>query len=76
MLLTDGAVEIQNIGGETLGLDGLISLLQALHYPQAPLSIERLHERLLRFSSDIRLEDDLTLLEIRFLGDARGQPPE
>lgn len=46
---------------------GLIDILNKLDYPRSPLQIETLQKELLNYSDGIRLEDDLTLLEVRFL---------
>jgi sigma-B regulation protein RsbU (phosphoserine phosphatase) len=70
LLFTDGAVEIHNAEGRMLGTGGLIDLLHALDYPRTRLQIEPLQEALLRFSDELRLTDDLTLLEIRFAATA------
>ncbi len=66
LLFSDGAVEIGNADDQMLGIDGLVDVLKALGYPRAELQMEVLEERLLRYSNAIRLEDDLTLLEVRF----------
>jgi PAS domain S-box-containing protein len=66
LLMSDGAVEIHNAQGEMLGIDGLVRILQETGYPSAGLQISAIEERLLRFSNDIRLTDDLTFIEVRF----------
>lgn len=66
LMLTDGAIEIESAEGGMLGVDGLIGILRDLHYPREALRIEALHWALLSFSNALRLEDDLTLLEMRF----------
>lgn len=66
LLFSDGAIEIYNARGEMLGSDGLTGILRGLSYPQQPLPITALHEALLTYSNDIRLDDDLTFLEMRF----------
>jgi phosphoserine phosphatase RsbU/P len=66
LMFTDGAVEIHDAGGRMLGTEGLIGILNSLGYPESSLGIEPLEEALLNFSNGIRLDDDLTLLEIRF----------
>jgi len=68
LLFSDGAVEIVNAGDEMLGVAGLVRLLKNQGYPRSPLQLETLEEQLLRYSNAIRLEDDLTLLEARFVG--------
>jgi len=49
-----------------LGTEGLIGILNSLEYPKSGIRIEPLQEALLSFSNGIRLDDDLTLLEVRF----------
>jgi phosphoserine phosphatase RsbU/P len=66
LMFTDGAVEINDAAGRMLGADGLTGILRSLGYPESRLGIEPLEEALLNFSSGIRLDDDLTLLEVRF----------
>jgi len=66
LMFTDGAVEISDAAGRMLGTEGLIRTLNSLGYPESSLGIEPLEEALLNFSNGIRLDDDLTLLEVRF----------
>ena len=66
LLFSDGAVEIENVNGSLLDSDGLIGILRGLDYPKSPLQMVSLEEALLRYSNAIRLEDDLTLIEIQF----------
>lgn len=66
LLFSDGAVEVQNAAGKLLGTDGLIKILKSQGYPQADIQMEALEEELLKYSNAIRLEDDLTLIEVRF----------
>lgn len=68
LLFSDGALEIRSAGGEWLGVDGFIRILQALNYPEKPLRMAALEEQLLKFSNEIRLQDDITIIEARFLG--------
>ncbi len=68
LLFSDGALEIENAAGEILGVGGLIGLLQEMDYPRTPLSMPALEERLLKFSNAIRMSDDITIVEVRFLG--------
>jgi sigma-B regulation protein RsbU (phosphoserine phosphatase) len=65
LLFSDGAEEVHNAAGEMLGLDGLLGILQKQGYPQADIQMDALEEQLLKFSNGIRLEDDLTFIEIR-----------
>jgi sigma-B regulation protein RsbU (phosphoserine phosphatase) len=67
LLFSDGAFEIHNAAGEILGVDGLMGLLQEMGYPRTPLSMPALEERLLKFSNAIRMPDDTTIVEARFV---------
>jgi hypothetical protein len=40
-------------------------------YPDSSEKMERLEEELLKFSNQIRLDDDLTFLGIHFVGDSQ-----
>jgi PAS domain S-box-containing protein len=66
LLFSDGAVEVKNAEGILLGTEGLIRILKKQGYPQKPLQKEALEEELLKYSNSIRLDDDLTIIEIRF----------
>jgi serine phosphatase RsbU (regulator of sigma subunit) len=66
--VSDGAIEIHNSDGDMLGSNGLVQMLQAHGYPGAPLPIKQVEDELLRYSNAIRLSDDVTLVEVRFLG--------
>ncbi|HLA86045.1 MAG TPA: SpoIIE family protein phosphatase [Thermoguttaceae bacterium] len=66
LLFTDGAVDVYNAAGESLGIERLACLLADQEYPLKPIQMDRLEEGLLKFSSGIRLEDDLTLVEASF----------
>ena len=68
LLFSDGAVEIENAQGEWLGIDGLVHILKSLDYPIVQLSMDALEKELLKFSNDIRLQDDITIIEVRFMG--------
>jgi len=68
LLFCDGAIEIENAKGEWLGTDGLVKILKKLDYPNLPLNMDELENDLLKFSNDIRLQDDITIIEIRFTG--------
>jgi hypothetical protein len=39
-----------------------------LNYPQMPLRMEMLEEVLLKFSNDIRLQDEITIIEAHYFG--------
>jgi serine phosphatase RsbU (regulator of sigma subunit) len=68
LLYSDGAVEIHNDRDELLGVDGLVDILTSLGYPQNQLHLNELQKELLKFSNDIRLQDDLSIIEVRFRG--------
>ena len=68
LLFSDGAIEIQNAQDEWLGVEGFKKILKSLDYPKTPLSMPTLENKLLTFSNDIRLQDDITIIEARFFG--------
>lgn len=68
LLFSDGAFEIQNASEEMLGIDGFVQILKNLDYPQTHLDMDTLEKKLLKFSNDIRLQDDITIIEIRYRG--------
>jgi PAS domain S-box-containing protein len=65
LLFSDGAVEIENADEKVLGSEGLMNILKSQGYPQSPLQMVALEEALLKYSNAIRLEDDLTIIEIQ-----------
>jgi PAS domain S-box-containing protein len=67
LMFSDGAFEIHNANDEILGVDGFINILKDLNYPREPLNMAALEEALLKFSNDIRLQDDITIIEARYL---------
>ena len=66
LFFSDGAIEIHNAENNLLGVDGLIAILKKLGYPEADIRAAAVEEQLLKYSNSIRLEDDLTLMEVRF----------
>ena len=64
LLFSDGAIEIRNAEGEMLGYDGLLEFIKEQGYPVDDLDMQTLEENLLKRSTGIRLEDDLTLVEV------------
>ena len=68
LLFSDDAIEIRNAENEWLGISGFTKILKALDYPEKPLNMETLEEELLKFSNDIRLQDDITIIEARYFG--------
>jgi len=69
LLFTDGATEIDNVAGQDLGVEGLKQLVceQLTGRTDNDFSLEKLEEQLLRFSNQIHLSDDLTLVKLRRL---------
>ena len=67
LLFSDGAFEIHNDRDELLGVDGLTRILRRLDYSQTQLNMDTLQKELLKFSNDIRLQDDITIIEVRYL---------
>jgi sigma-B regulation protein RsbU (phosphoserine phosphatase) len=67
LLFSDGAVEVMDADGAQLGVDGLVGLLRTQGYPERDIDMDALEEALLKFSNAIRLPDDLTLIEIRYV---------
>ena len=68
LLFSDGAIEIQNADNKWLGVEGFIQILKKLGYPKIAISMDTLEEELLKYSNDIQLQDDITIIEARFLG--------
>lgn len=66
LIFSDGVIEIQDAGGQLLGTEGLMAVLKSLGYPQSKLNSKLLQEALLIYSNEIQLDDDLTMLEVRF----------
>jgi PAS domain S-box-containing protein len=65
LLFSDGAVEVSDAAGEMLGTDGLLGILHRQGYPARGIQMDDLEEALLKYSNVIRLDDDLTLVEVR-----------
>ncbi len=68
LIFSDGAFEIHDSGSRPLGVDGILEILKRLEYPQTALSMAVLEKELLKFSNDIRLQDDVTIIEVSFTG--------
>jgi PAS domain S-box-containing protein len=66
LLFSDGAVEVMDATDTLLGVDGLLAILREQGYPQSDIRMDDLEEALLKYSNAIRLDDDLTLIEVRF----------
>ena len=65
LLFSDGVFEVHNAQGEMLGIAGLIGIVKSLGYPATAIEPEALEEELLKYSNAIRLDDDVTLIEMR-----------
>ena len=65
LVFSDGAIEVENSAGEMLGIGGLLGILRQQGYPEADVQMDALEEELLKYSNAIRLEDDLTIVEVR-----------
>lgn len=66
LLFSDGTFEIHNAKDELLGVEGLVRILKESGYPQSGIQMAALEKELLTFSNAIRLEDDVTFIEVRF----------
>jgi PAS domain S-box-containing protein len=69
LMFTDGATEIFDAGDNQLETAGLIRLAHGVmaDQPDGRFNLEKLAEKLLAFSNQIHLADDLTLLKLRRL---------
>lgn len=52
--------------GMMLDIGGLVTILRKQGCPECGIDMAALEEELLKCSNAIRLEDDLTLIEVRF----------
>jgi serine phosphatase RsbU (regulator of sigma subunit) len=68
LLFSDGAFEIHDAQGQMLGVEGLIRILRSQGYPESGIQMKSIEEELLRYSNALRLEDDVTFIEVRFSG--------
>lgn len=68
LLFTDGAIEVMDANHAMLDKDGLIQILRQLGYPAKSVSFKEVEKSLLKYSGGIRLDDDLTFVEMHFLG--------
>ena len=66
LLFSDGAIEIHNAEEEMLDIHGLVAILRNQGYPESDINMEALEKELLKYSNAIRLEDDLTFIDIHF----------
>jgi PAS domain S-box-containing protein len=68
MICSDGAFEVHDATGDELGLDGFAALLRELSDQREDSRMERIEEALLKFSNAIRLQDDLTMIQLEYVG--------
>ncbi len=73
LLFSDGATEITNAQGDMLGSQGLVEILKSQGYPREAIRVKALEKELLKYSNSIRLNDDLTLIDVR-LDESRHGP--
>ena len=66
LLYTDGVTELFDREGHELGQAGLLELVRSQigHVAFAEFHLDQLEEQLLRFSNQIHLPDDLTLVKL------------
>ena len=64
LLFTDGAIEISSTDGSQLGIDGLLTILSKLDYPNSRVDFKTIEEEMLKYSDRILFDDDLTFLEV------------
>ncbi|MCL4178699.1 MAG: SpoIIE family protein phosphatase [Verrucomicrobia bacterium] len=66
LLYTDGATELFDVGDHELGLEGLQQLVhaQSVAGQSGGFHLDQLEEQLLRFSNEVHLPDDLTLVKL------------
>jgi PAS domain S-box-containing protein len=73
LLYTDGAIEVEDMRGDELGVEGLKAMLA--HQPGGePPNLEKLERQLLDYSGCIHLPDDLTLIALHRPDDVRTLP--
>jgi phosphoserine phosphatase RsbU/P len=65
LLFSDGAFEIHNAKDDLLGIEGLVRILKGTGYPESGIQMAAVEEELLKFSNAIRLDDDVTFIEVR-----------
>jgi sigma-B regulation protein RsbU (phosphoserine phosphatase) len=64
LLFTDGAFEVSNFAQEELGPEGFYELISATDLTHADQALGVIEEGLLRYSNDLSLPDDLTLIHV------------
>ncbi|MBN2577785.1 MAG: SpoIIE family protein phosphatase [Pirellulales bacterium] len=66
LFFSDGLTEVHNARGELLGVQGIVRILREIGYPTSELHVGAVEEKLLIYSNDIRLPDDVTFIEMRY----------
>ncbi len=64
LVYSDGAVEVDNLKGQELGLEGLKKLIPACLQPDGTPDLTLLEEKLLAYSGCVHLPDDITLIRV------------
>lgn len=62
VIFTDGAIEINDIAGAELGSDGLSRMVSQQDFRDPNTALSRIESELLKYSHQIRLPDDMSLL--------------
>lgn len=65
LFFTDGAFEITDAADQEMGVEGLRDLLRDLMSADGNFHVAAVEESLLKFSNEVHLPDDLTLLKLR-----------
>jgi len=65
LFFTDGVIEVKVPNCGYLGFAGLEALLKNLGYPDSKAQFNEIEKELLKYSEQIRFDDDLTFLEAR-----------
>ncbi len=67
LVYTDGATSARDSRENELGIEGFMRLLKSLEYGRKPVSLSAIEKALLLYTNQIRLEDDLALLEMEYI---------
>lgn len=67
LLYTDGAIEVMMPDKTMMGEEGLLALLHEIGYIENIAGLTQIEKEILNRSNEIRLNDDLTLVEITFI---------
>lgn len=64
LVYTDGAFEIMNSEQQELDVEGLMDYVAGLDLSRGEAALDQLREKLLKYSNQLRLPDDLTLVSL------------